>query len=130
MTAIIDGYSRVLMGWTLSESQPNVGHVLTVIEKAIYVDPSRGPWGGVPDLIQFDGGKEFLADAVTKAAGELGCAALPTLPYSPHHKGKIERMHKTIRDGVIASLPHYAGGARKANGELYAQDRRLRRSGH
>jgi putative transposase len=125
MTAVIDGYSRVLMAWTLSVGPPTVDHVLTVIEQAIRVEPSRGPWGGVPDLIRFDGGKEFLANAVTQAAGELGCLALPTLPYSPHHKGKIERMHRTIRDGLIASLPHYTGGARKANGKLYAQGRHL-----
>jgi putative transposase len=58
---------------------------------------------------------------VTRAAGELGCAALPTAPYSPHQKGKIERFHRTIGEGLIATLSHYTGGPRQANGKLYAQ---------
>jgi putative transposase len=85
------------------------------------IDPDRGPWGGVPQLIRFDRGREFLAHAVTRAAGELGCAALPTAPYSPHLKGKVERLHRTIGEGLIATLPHYTGGPRRANGKLCAQ---------
>lgn len=52
--------------------------VLAAIREAIVIDRERGPWGGVPQLIRFDGGREFLAHAVTRAAGELGCATLPT----------------------------------------------------
>jgi putative transposase len=75
----------------------------------------------VPALIRFDGGRDFLAAAVTRAAGELGCAALPAIPYSPHQKGKIERLHRTIGEGLIATLPHYTGGPWRANGTLYRQ---------
>src|SRR5437764_777402 len=72
----------------------------------------------VPQLSRFDGGKECLAHAVKRAAGELGCAALPTAPYSPHLKGKVERLHRTIGDGLIATAAalHWraAAGERKA----------------
>ena len=36
-------------------------------------------------------------------------------------KGKVERLHRTIGEGLIATLPHYTGGPRRANGKLYAQ---------
>jgi putative transposase len=120
LTVIEDGFSRLVMGWALS-LQPTSAEVLVTIREGIVIDPERGPWGGVPQLIRFDGGREFLARAVTRAAGELGCAALPTAPYSPHQKGKIERLHRTIGEGLIATLPHYTGGPRRANGTLYAQ---------
>ena len=120
LTVIEDGFSRLVMGWALS-LYPTTAEVLVAIREGIVIDPERGPWGGVPQLIRFDGGKEFLAHAVKRAAGELGCAALPTAPYSPHQKGKIERLHRTIGEGLIATLPHYTGGARRANGKLYAQ---------
>jgi putative transposase len=120
LTVIEDGFSRLVMGWALS-LQPSSAEVLVAIREGIAIDPERGPWGGVPQLIRFDGGREFLAQAVTRAAGELGCAALPAAPYSPHHKGKIERLHRTIGEGLIATLPHYTGGPRRANGRLYAQ---------
>jgi putative transposase len=85
LTVIEDGFSRLVMGWALS-LQPTSAEVLVAIREGIVIDPERGPWGGVPELIRFDGGREFLARAVTRAAGELGCAALPAIPYSPHLK--------------------------------------------
>ena len=120
LTVMQDAHSRLVMGWALS-LHPTSAEVLVAIREGIAIDPDRGPWGGVPRLIRFDGGLEFLAGAVTRAAGELGCAALPAVPYSPHQKGKIERLHRTIGEGLIARLPHYTGGPRKANGQLYAQ---------
>jgi putative transposase len=120
LTVIEDGFSRLVMGWALS-LYPTSAEVLVAIREGIVIDLERGPWGGVPQLIRFDGGREFLAGAVKRAAGELGCAALPTAGYSPHHKGKIERLHRTIGEGLIATLPHFTGGPRRANGKLYAQ---------
>jgi putative transposase len=120
LTVIEDGFSRLVMGWALS-LQPTSAEVLVAIREAIVIDPERGPWGGVPELIRFDGGREFLAHAVVRAAAELGCAALPAAPYSPHQKGKIERLHRTIGEGLIATLPRYTGGPRRADGKLYAQ---------
>jgi transposase InsO family protein len=51
--------------------------------------------------VRFDGGKEFLAEAVRRAAGERRCAALPTAPYSPHLKGKVERLNH----GIVVQHP-------------------------
>lgn len=120
LTVIEDGFSRVVMGWALS-LYPTSAEVLVAIREGIAIHPERGPWGGVPQLIRFDGGRDFLARAVTRAAGEVGCAALPAAPYSPHQKGKVERLHRTIGEGLIATLPYYTGGPRQANGKLYAQ---------
>ena len=36
-------------------------------------------------------------------------------------KGKVERLHRTIGEGLIATLPHYSHGPRRRNGALYAQ---------
>ena len=88
---IEDGFSRLVMGWALS-LYPTSAELLVAIHEGIVIDLERGPWGGVPKLIRFDGGREFLGCAVKRAAGEVGCAALPTAGYSPHHKGKIERL--------------------------------------
>jgi putative transposase len=120
LTVIEDGFSRLVMGWALS-LYPTSAEVLVAIREAIVIDPERGPWGGVPQLIRFDGGRDFLAHAVKRAAGELGCVALPAAPYSPHQKGKVERLLRTIEDRLIATLPHYTGGPRRANGKLYSQ---------
>jgi putative transposase len=75
LTVIEDGFSRLVMGWALS-LQPTRAEVLAALREAIVVNVERGPWGGVPQLVRFDGGLEFLAAAVTRAAGEVGFAAL------------------------------------------------------
>ena len=123
LTLIEDGFSRLVMGWALS-LQPTTAEVLAAMREATIVDPARGPWGGVPQLIRFDGGREFVARAVTRAAGELGCAALPTAAYPPQQKGKIERLHHTIGDGLIATLPHSRPAGRDAAMARSASTRR------
>ena len=42
-------------------------------------------------------------------------------PVFAASEGKVERLHRTIGEGLIATLPHYTGGPRRANGKLYAQ---------
>lgn len=122
MTVIEDGFSRLIMGWALS-LYPSSAEVLAALREAIVIDPDRGPWGGVPHVVRFDGGRDFLANAVTRAAREVGFLVNKTAPYSPYQKGKVERLHLTIRQELISKLPHYQGGARRADGKLYAQRR-------
>jgi putative transposase len=124
MTVIEDGFSRLIMGWALS-LYPSSAEVLAALREAIVIDAGRGPWGGVPHVVRFDGGRDFLATAVTRAAAEVGFLVSKTAPYSPYQKGKVERVHLTIREELIATLPHYLGGPRRADGKLYAQRRPL-----
>ena len=55
---IEDGFSRLVMGWALS-LYPTSAEVLVAVREAIVIDPEREPWGGGPQLIRFDGGREF-----------------------------------------------------------------------
>jgi putative transposase len=48
LTVIEDGFSRLVMGWTLS-LYPTSAEVLVAIREAIVIDLERGPWAGVPD---------------------------------------------------------------------------------
>ncbi|MDQ6805747.1 MAG: hypothetical protein M3065_12445 [Actinomycetota bacterium] len=41
--------------WALS-LYPTSAEVLVAIREGIVIVPERGPWGGVPQLIRFDGG--------------------------------------------------------------------------
>jgi putative transposase len=122
MTVIVDACSRLIMGWALS-FYPTSAEVLAALREAIVVDPERGPWGGVPHVVRFDGGRDFLATAVSRAAAEVGFLIDMTAPYSPYQKGKVERLHQTIAKELIAKLPHSQAGPRRADGKLYAQPR-------
>jgi putative transposase len=118
LTVIEEGFSRLVMGSGCCRCIRRARRCWWRSVRRSWSSRSAGRGAGVPQLIRFDGGREFLANAVKRAAGELGCAALPGVPYSPHQKGKVERLHRTIGEGLIATLPHYTGGPRRANGKL------------
>ena len=82
------------------------------------VQPGRGPFGGVPGRLRWDHGLEFAAGAVEHAALALGVDVDPATPYAPHEKGKIERLHHTIAETFIATLPGYTDGPRDVRGRL------------
>lgn len=93
MTAIIDGYSRRIVGASLSIT-PNQGHVLAALGMAIRQC-------GRPRVLIYDRGREFLADAVKQHAVALDYVHQPTIAYHPHHKGKIERFNHTFNRMVL-----------------------------
>jgi putative transposase len=43
----------------------------------------------------------------------------PAPPYSPHLKGKVERLQGTVVTTLLAELPQFAGGPRDASGGLW-----------
>jgi putative transposase len=118
VTWFVDAYSRLVMGWAIS-LHPSSATSLTALRMGLVVDPERGPWGGVPTMLRWDNGLEFAATALTKAAAALGCVVSPTPPYTPHLKGKVERLHRTITQEFLTGLPFYTRGPRAADRTLY-----------
>jgi putative transposase len=121
VTLFVDCYSRLVMGWAL-DTRPTAATVLAALRMGLVVDPERGPFGGVPAQLCWDNGREFLAKALTGAAGALGCLPVPTWPYAPHLKGKVERVNRTITQTFLAGLPFFTAGPRAADGRLYGPD--------
>jgi putative transposase len=119
VTLFLDDYSRAITGWAIS-LQPSSAEVLAALRDAILVDPSRGPFGGIPGRLRWDHGLEFAATAVEQAALALGIDVAPATPYALHEKGKIERLHGTIADGFVAGLPGWTEGPRDQRGRLEA----------
>ena len=95
-TSIIDDCTRALVGWAIALT-PHTGTVLTALRMALLVDETRGPFGAVPVMVRVDRGLEFAASAVKDALAAL-CVDSHRLPgYHAHRKGKIERIHQTIK---------------------------------
>lgn len=64
LTWIIDAGTRYIGGWAISP-QPTRGEVLATIRTAVELNPIRGPFHGIPDMLVWDNGLEFTANAVT-----------------------------------------------------------------
>jgi putative transposase len=120
-TLFIDGYSRLIMGWALS-LYPTSAVVLAALRQGIVVDAARGPFGGVPEALRPDRGLEFMATAMARSCAALGIELLPTPSYTPHRKGKIERVNRTLDQEFLSGLPFYTHGARGADGRLFGPD--------
>lgn len=73
----------------------------------------------MPTLLRWDNGLEFAATALSKAAATLGSVVSPTPAYTPHLKGKVERLHRTITQEFLNGLPFYTDGPRAADQTLY-----------
>ncbi|HEV7805482.1 MAG TPA: DDE-type integrase/transposase/recombinase [Solirubrobacteraceae bacterium] len=124
VTVFLDGKTRGVMGYSVNEIQ-TAADVHAALRQAIEVVPERGPFGGKPDAICWDNGKEFLAGSVTDVAARLGIMPLPADPYQPQQKGKIERFNRTLEESFLAHLPGYQNGARRADSSLYGTADRL-----
>ena len=117
LTVIEDGFSRLVMGWALS---------LAADERR---GAGRDPRGDRDRPRARPVGRRAAADPVRRRPrvprarrrprGRESSAARRCRrgPYSPHQKGKIERLHRTIGEGLIATLPHYTGGPRPSERE-------------
>lgn len=117
VTLVLDEYSRLIVGWAIS-LRPSQAEVLVALRMAVVVDPQRGPFGGIPLLLRFDGGLEFAARSVEDAAATLGCLALRCRAYQPWLKGKIERLNRTIEQTLLCELPRWTHGPRRPDGRL------------
>ncbi len=117
-TLFIDTYSRLLVGWTLALS-PSSATVLAGLRMGLVVDPERGPFGGIPCELRLDHGLEFVAEALSRVAVMLGIRISPAPEYTPHLKGKIERLNRTVAQDFLCTLPFYTDGPRDAAGRLY-----------
>jgi putative transposase len=105
-TLFIDGFSRLIMGWALS-LYPNSAVVLAALRQGMVLDAARGPFGGLPEALRPDNGLEFVATALERSCAALGVDLVPTPPYMPHRKGKIERVNLTLVQEFLSGLPFY-----------------------
>ena len=121
VTMFIDGFSRLIMGWALS-LRPHTGVVLAALRRGFVVDPERGPFGGIPEVLRPDNGLEFVNAALERVCGVLGVHLLPTPPYLPYRKGKVERVNRTVDQTLLCGLPFYTEGPRAADGRLFGPD--------
>jgi putative transposase len=118
VTLFIDCFSRLIMGWALS-LRPDSAVVLAARRRGLVIDPRRGPFGGIPQVLVPDGGLEFATAALERVCGVLGTTLAPTEAYAPHQKGKVERVNRTMDQEFLSGLPFYTEGPRAADGRLY-----------
>ncbi|MEO3839732.1 TnsA-like heteromeric transposase endonuclease subunit [Streptomyces sp. B22F1] len=63
----------------------------------------------VPETIVVDHGKPFISEHITSVCQRLGLSIQPARLRTGRDKGPIERFFRTLREGLLESLPGYKG---------------------
>lgn len=115
LTIALDKYSRMIVGYYISFSNPSAYAVLQCIRQIIlpkdpllvpYPDITT-PWParGIPMTIVCDNGMELHSRALSEACLELGIQLQFCPAKLPEYKGSVERFFRTINQGLIHYLP-------------------------
>ena len=108
LTMIVDSASRLVMTGLFSYDEPNRFTVAVAIRDAILTNEHK-PFGGVPDEIWIDNGKDLVAHHVYQLAEGLGIKLVAGPPHEPQIRGVVERLHETLDTRLWSTLPGYVG---------------------
>jgi putative transposase len=119
LTAIVDTYSRCIIGIHLGMEAPSAVVVCLALRHAMLPKQYSSAyeltqlWGtyGVPQYLYTDGGKEFNSKHLEQVANELKIV-LCQRRY-PAEGGIVERPFGTLNSELFASLPGYTGNSTK-----------------
>jgi putative transposase len=95
LTTVADDGTRALLGWAIAVT-PTSGTVLTAMRMALTHEPDLFPFGAVPERVRIDRGLEVASGAVKEVLGGLAVVMHRLPAFTPHRKGKVERLNLTI----------------------------------
>ncbi len=108
LTLVIDSASRLVMAGRFSYDPPDRFMVAAAIRDAMLTSDHK-PFGGVPDEIWVDNGKDLIAHHVRQLAQGLGITLFPGPPHELQVRGIVERFHETLDTRLWATLLGYVG---------------------
>lgn len=106
LTLALERRSRLIMAAIFSYDRPDQYTVAAAIREAILVSDDK-PYGGVPDIILVDNGKELLSHHIQHITQGLHILLRPCIRHQPQQKGKVERMFGTLNTRVWSDQPGY-----------------------
>ena len=115
LTALIDRYSRCIIGWSIGFHPPSWTSVMEALQHAVmpkdaFVAALGGiheehPCHGTPDRLFTDGGRELLGASMRAVESALNMKLIPLPRRRGDLKGKIERWFGTLEEQVIHVIP-------------------------
>ncbi|MFE9016337.1 Mu transposase C-terminal domain-containing protein [Streptomyces cyaneofuscatus] len=108
ITWFTDCATNAITGLAVTPAHPSRESVLAALRSAVLREDPYGPFGGLPEKVRVDRGKDFLSRTVT-AAFDLLDVTVEDLPaYTPHLKGTVEGLNRAVESMFLAALPGYA----------------------
>ncbi|WP_406210609.1 Mu transposase C-terminal domain-containing protein [Kitasatospora sp. NBC_01560] len=108
ITWFVDCATDAIAGVAVTPGYPSRESVLVALRSAVLRTGPYGPVGGLPEKVRIDRGKDFLSRTVTAAFGALAVTVEPLPAYTPHLKGTVEGLNRSVERMYLAALPGYA----------------------
>ncbi len=106
LTLALERRSRLIMAAIFGYDRPDQYTVAAAIREAILTSDEK-PYGGIPDIILVDNGKELLSQHVQHITQGLHIILRPCIRHQPQQKGKVERVFGTFNTRVWSEEPGY-----------------------
>lgn len=113
VTWFIDCATKAITGLAVTPGPPTRASVLAALRSAVLRCEPYGPFGGLPEQVRFDRGKDFLSRTVSAALTALDADLTVLPPYSPHLKGTVENLNLNASRMLFAALPGYTPKKKK-----------------
>ncbi|MGW1093869.1 Mu transposase C-terminal domain-containing protein [Streptomyces sp. NPDC002596] len=107
ITWFTDCASNAIMGVAVTPGHPSRESVLAALRAAVLREEPYGPQGGLPERVRVDRGKDFLSRTVTAAFDALVVTVEDLPAYTPHLKGTVEGLNRSVEMMFWAALPGY-----------------------
>ncbi|MEU2835132.1 hypothetical protein ABZ667_42060 [Streptomyces lavendulae] len=107
ITWFTDCASNVIMGVAVTPGHPSRESVLAALRASVLREDPYGPAGGLPERVRVDRGNDFLSKTVTAAFGALAVRVEDLPAYTPHLKGTVEGLNRSVELMFLAALPGY-----------------------
>ncbi|MGW6506622.1 Mu transposase C-terminal domain-containing protein [Streptomyces niveus] len=108
ITWFTDCATNVITGVAVTPVYPSRESVLAALRSAVLREEPYGPFGGLPEKVRVDRGKDFLSRTVTAAFDVLDVMVEDLPAYTPHLKGTVEGLNRAVEGMFLAALPGYA----------------------
>lgn len=115
LTVAIDRFSRAILGFYLTFNAPSSLSVLQCLKRAVLPKDellkrfpgvkNTWPMHGFPEEIFCDNGMDLHSNGVAKLCFEMGVRITYCPAAMPYYKGSVERIFRTINEGLIHHLP-------------------------
>ena len=107
ITWFTDCATRAVTGVVVTAGYPSRESVLAALRCAVLRTGPYGPFGGRPEKVRMDRGRDFLSRAVQDALVALDVTVVELPAYTPHLKGTVEGLNRSVERMFLASLPGY-----------------------
>lgn len=108
LTLVMDAQSRLVMAAQFGYDRPDRFTVAAAIRDAILIS-ERKPYGGIPEEIWVDRGKELVSHHIRQLLDGLNITFPEHPPHQPQLRGRVERFFGTLNTRLWCTLPGYVG---------------------